>query len=313
MKILFWGTPDFAIPSLRALMEEGQEVVGVVTRPDRPAGRGRRLRASPVREVAVEEGLTALTPERPRGPEFVAKISALEPDLSVVAAYGHILSPEVLEVPEGGSVNLHASLLPELRGAAPVNWAIMRGHDRTGVTIMKMTEGMDEGPILLQREVPIDDEDTATGLYIRLAEVGAEALVEALALMEAGLLEAREQDHDRATYAPKVDRKTARIDWNRPARAVANHIRGMDMVPGAWTLLDGQPVKLFGPRVQDRSSPVEDEPGVVLEASPDEGLVVATGEGEALRVKEAQPSGKRRMEVAAWLRGGGPVAGDRFQ
>lgn len=313
MKILFWGTPDFAIPSLRALMEEGHEVVGVVTRPDRPAGRGRRLRASPVRDVAVEEGLTALTPDRPQGPEFVAKIAALEPELSVVAAYGHILSPEVLEVPEGGSVNLHASLLPELRGAAPVNWAIIRGHDRTGVTIMEMTEGMDEGPILLQREVPIDDEDTATGLYIRLAEVGAEALVEALALMEAGLLEAREQDHDRATYAPKVDRETARIDWDRPARAVANHIRGMDMVPGAWTLLDGRPVKLFGPRVYEGASSVEGEPGVVLEASPDEGLVVATGEGEAVSVKEVQPSGKRRMEVAAWLRGGGPVAGDRFR
>jgi methionyl-tRNA formyltransferase len=316
VRILFWGTPDFAVPSLRALSGEGMEVVGVVTRPDRPAGRGRKLRPSPVRRTALEEGLPVLTPERPRGTGFLENIRALRPELSVVVAYGHILRPEVLEVPSRGSINVHASLLPELRGAAPVNWAIIRGHRRTGVTIMEMTEGMDEGPILLQQEVPIAPDDSASGLYQRLAEVGAEALVEALALMEAGLLEPREQDHERATYAPKVDREAARIDWTRPAVEVANHVRGMDAVPGAWGLLDDRPVKLFAPRVVEgvgEGDPDPVEPGTLLAADPDRGLLVATGEGGAVWFGQAQPPGKRRMEAAAWLRGGGPRAGDRFR
>lgn len=315
MRILFWGTPDFAIPSLRALMGEGHQVLGVVTQPDRPAGRGRRLTPSPVREAAEDEGLEVLTPERPRGEEFLARIRALEPELSVVVAYGHILGPEVLRVPARGSVNVHASLLPELRGAAPVNWALIRGHDRTGVTIMRMSEGMDEGPILLQRDIPIDPEDTVTGLYLRLAELGAEALVEALVLMEAELLEPREQEHEKATYAPKVDRAQARIDWSRSPRAVADHIRGMDMVPGAWTLLDDEPVKLFSPRVVDRDQGASNpsEVGEILGVSEEGGLVVATGEGGAVELAEVQPPGKRRMEAVAWVRGAGPRVGERFR
>lgn len=315
MRILFWGTPDFALPSLRALLGEGHQVVGVVTQPDRPAGRGRKLRPSPVREAALEEGLPVLTPEHPRGAEFLDEIRPLEPEISVVVAYGHILRPEVLEVPQRGSINVHASLLPKLRGAAPVNWAIIRGHERTGVTIMQMTEGMDEGPILFQRDVPIDPEDSATGLYLRLAELGAEALVEALALMEGGLLEPRKQDHEHASHAPKVDRETARIDWTRPAPRVADHIRGMDMVPGAWSMLDGEPVKLFSPRVVegDREGEGLAEPGTILRASADDGLVVATGQGGKVALAEVQPAGRRRMGVAAWLRGAGPDAGDRFR
>jgi methionyl-tRNA formyltransferase len=324
VRIIFWGTPDFAVPSLRALLGEGHEVVGVVTQPDRPAGRGRKLRASPVKEVAMEEGVPVLTPHRPRGEEFLEELQALDPELSVVVAYGHILRPEVLELPARGSVNIHASLLPELRGAAPVNWAVVRGHARTGVTIMRMTEGMDEGPILLQRELPIGPEDSATGLYLRLSELGAEALMEALALMELGALEEREQEHSRATYAPKVDRETARIDWTRPALEVANHVRGMDRVPGAWSLLDAEPVKLFRPNVVGESPPEhlpdEDEgaagpapvePGTVLLADPDGGLVVATGAG-AVRFHEVQPAGKRRMPARDWLLGGKVEPGARF-
>jgi methionyl-tRNA formyltransferase len=315
VRILFWGTPDFAVPSLRALMGEGHQIVGVITQPDRPAGRGRRLKPSAVRAAAEEEGLEVLTPERPRGEEFLARIRGLEPELSVVVAYGHILGPEVLRLPDRGSVNVHASLLPELRGAAPVNWAIIRGHDRTGVTIMQMTEGLDEGPILLQRAIPIHPEDTGTGTYLRLAELGAEALVEALALMEAELLGPREQEHEKATYAPKVDRATARIDWSRSPRAVADHIRGMDMVPGAWTLLDDEPVKLFAPGVVDRGQGGfgSAEPGEILDASEEDGLVVATGEGGAVKLAEVQPPGKRRMEASAWIRGAGPGAGERFR
>lgn len=315
MRILFWGTPDFALPSLRALSGEGHEIVGVVTQPDRPAGRGRSPRPSPVKEEAADQGVPVLTPEAPKGEGFLRVLRDLGPELSVVAAYGLILRPEVLELPARGSVNVHASLLPELRGAAPVNWAIARGYERTGVTIMRMTEGMDEGPILLQREVEIASDETAGSLYYRLAEAGAELLVEALSLMELGELEPREQDHSRATYAPKVDRETARIDWSRPAREVANHVRGMDPVPGPWTEWDGGPLKLFRPEVpeadEEAYGEVESEPGTVLAADPDEGLVVATGEG-AVALGEVQPAGKKRMEAAAWLRGGGPEPGDRF-
>ena len=314
MRILFWGTPDFAVPSLRALVGEGHEVVGVVTQPDRPAGRGRRLRASPVKEVALDQEIPVLTPERPVGEDFEAQLRELDPELSVVVAYGHILRPGILELPARGSVNVHASLLPELRGAAPVNWAVARGFERTGVTIMRMSEGMDAGPILLQREIPIAPDDSATSVYMRLSELGAQALVEALVAMEADLLEPQEQDHAAATFAPKVNRETARIDWTRPAREVADHIRGMDMVPGAWTTLDGEPVKLFSPHLPEATSAGQSdppagppEPGTILEADPQGLLVVATGAGGQVVLGEIQPPGKRRMPAADWLRGRDPL------
>lgn len=313
MRILFWGTPDFAVPSLRALVGEGHEVVGVVTRPDRPAGRGRKLRASSVREAADEEELRVLVPERPKGEEFLASLRELAPEISVVVAYGHLLVPEVLELPDRGSLNVHASLLPELRGAAPVNWALIRGMEETGVSIMQMTEGLDEGPVLLRRTLPIEPHDTATGLYLRLAELGAEALLETLALLEVDALEPESQDHARATWAPKVDRDTARVDWSRSARQVANHIRGMDMVPGAWSRLDGDPIKLFQPRVVGEADAGADpaEPGTVVSADPERGLQVTAGDG-VVRILEVQPAGKRRMGADDWLRGGGPAVGDRL-
>lgn len=305
MRIVFWGTPDFAIPSLRGLLGEGHDVVGVVTQPDRPRGRGRRLRPSAVKEAALTEGLPVLTPQMPRGEGFLDALSGLDPDLSVVVAYGHILVQDVLALPRRGSINVHASLLPELRGAAPINWAVARGYDRTGVTVMRMTEGMDEGPILLQQEVPIGDEDTASTLAVRLSEVGAEALIEALALLEVGGLDETPQAHERATYAPKIGRDSARIDWDRPAREVADHVRAMDAVPGAWTLLGEDPLKLFSPTVGADPS---GSPGEVLVASAEEGLVIGTGDG-VVSFAEAQPAGKRRMAVSDWLRGGGPQVG----
>lgn len=310
MRVLFWGTPEFSLPSLWALLGEGHDVVAVVTQPDRPSGRGRKVSLSPVKQAAIEERIPVLTPENPRGEAFLDTLRAFRPDISVVVAYGHILLPEVLELPGWGSVNLHASLLPELRGAAPVNWAVVRGYDCTGVTVMRMNQGMDEGPILLQREVPISEDDTASGLYLRLSELGAEALIETLALLELGSIEAIEQEHQRATYAPKVDREIARIDWTRSARELANHIRGMDSVPGAWAILHDELVKLFQPRVHPLES--EELPGTVVSADPEAGLVVKAGDGSVLLL-EAQPAGKRRMEVSAWLRGSGPAAGDRFQ
>jgi methionyl-tRNA formyltransferase len=232
-------------------------------------------------------------------------------DLSVVVAYGQILSVEVLEAPAMGSVNLHASLLPLLRGAAPINWAIIRGYTGTGVTVMRMVEQMDAGPILFQMEEPIGEQETASDLRMRLSEIGAEALVEALVLLEAGVIEEWEQDESRATYAPKVDRATARIDWARDSVDVSNFIRGMDAVPGAWSELEGDPVKLFRPEADPQVIP-EARPGTIVEADRDAGLLVAAAEG-AVRVHEVQPPGKRRMDAAAWILGRGATAGQRFE
>lgn len=313
MRILFWGTPDFALPSLRALLGEGHEVVGVVTQPDRPAGRGRTLQASPVKREAVSEGIPVLQPERARGEEFMAQLRALDPELSVVVAYGQILRREILDLPKFGSINVHASLLPELRGAAPINWAIIRGYEETGVTVMRMVEQMDAGPILLQAREPIAPDEIASDLWVRLSEVGAATLIEALALMEFGELREVPQDDALATYAPRLTREDARIDWGLGAEEVARWIRGLDEVPGAWTTWKGDVVKLYRPR------PMPDmahgaTPGTILEADahdPTQGLLVACGEG-ALYVREVKPAGKRRMLSAEWVRGSGPRTGDHF-
>jgi len=303
MKVLFWGTPDFAVPTLRALVGEGHEVVGVVTQPDRPKGRGRTLTPSPVKEVAEAEGVPVLTPDRPRGDGFLAELAALTPEVSVVVAYGHILTPEVLDLPPLGSWNVHASILPALRGAAPIHWAVARGHEETGVTVMQMEEGLDSGPMLVTHRIAIDPTDTSSSLAPRLAELGAAAMIEGLALLETGIAEPETQDHEAATYAPKVSREVARIDWTRPAAEVRDHVRGMDSVPGAWTTLEGQPLKLFSPT--PTLDPVADaQPGQVVDVDTEcpDGLAVATSDG-AVRFAEVQPPGKRRMDVGSWLRG----------
>ncbi|HET8654582.1 MAG TPA: methionyl-tRNA formyltransferase [Longimicrobiaceae bacterium] len=305
MRVLFWGTPAFSLPALRALTGEGHLVVGVVTQPDRPAGRGRHLGVSPVKECALAEGIPVLQPERARGEEFLQQIRALEPEVSVVVAYGQILRPEVLDLPPNGSINIHASLLPELRGAAPVHWAIVRGYDTTGVTIMRMEAGLDSGPILFQVPEPIRPDESSGDLGARLAEIGAEALIDTLAMLEVGEVDEVPQDEALATYAPKVGREVARLDWKRPAPQLSRWIRGLDPAPGAWSILDGAPVKLFAPRVEAGSG----EPGVVLAAHEAEGLLVAAGEG-AVRILEVQPAGRRRMEAGAWVRGRGVRAGD---
>lgn len=308
MKVLFWGTPDFALPALRALGEEGHLVVGVVTQPDRPAGRGREVTFSRVKEAALEEGIPVLQPERARGEAFLGEIAALEPDVSVVVAFGQILRPEVLSLPRHGSINIHASLLPELRGAAPVHWAIIRGYEETGVTIMRMQAGLDSGPILFQVPEPIRADESMSDLATRLSEIGAEALIDTLAMLEDGPVEERVQDHARATYAPKVDRQTARLDWSLPAIEVARYIRGLDAVPGAWSEnAAGEPVKFFLPRVEVHAG----TPGEVLDADPEVGVLIAAGT-EAVRVREVQPAGKRRMEAAEWIRGRGVQVGQRF-
>lgn len=313
MRILFWGTPEFALPSLGALLGEGHDVVAVVTQPDRGRGRGRTVSPSPVKEFAENEGLVVLQPERSRAPEFVEVVRRLEPELNVVVAYGQVLSRGLLDAAKHGSLNVHASLLPALRGAAPINWAIIRGHESTGITTMRMVEELDAGPILMQVEEPIVAGETATDLAVRLSELGAETLIETLAIMEFGELSEREQDHDAATYAPRLTREDAHVPWGDRATDVANRVRGLDAVPGAWSMLGDEELKVYRPRVADDAAE-RVEPGTVLQVDPshaEDGLLVACGEG-AVWIREVKPAGKRRMTSAEWLRGRGAEPGDRL-
>lgn len=310
-RTLFWGTPDFALPSLRALLGDGAkgiEVVGVVTRPPRPRGRGRKRSRSPVAEFATSAGLAALEPERPSLPEFGRAVEELAPDLSVVVAYGRILSRRMLDAPRLGSINLHPSLLPALRGAAPIPWAVARGLSETGVTVMRMVEEMDAGPVLAQERVAIGDGETASELAGRLAEAGARLLARTVERIAAGQAAETEQDHEAATFAPPLARESARVDWTRGARDVANLVRAMDAAPGAWTLARGRPVKMFRASAEAGGG----EPGRVQRADARHGLVVAAGAG-VVRVGEVQPPGKRRMPAAAWVAGRHVREGDRFE
>jgi methionyl-tRNA formyltransferase len=304
VRVLFFGTPEFAVPSLRALLGEGFEVVGVVTRPDRPVGRHRsQVSASAVKTAALAEDLLVLQPERPSSPEFVAQARALAPDISIVAAYGHILSQALLDVPPRGSLNVHASLLPALRGAAPIQRAILEGLVETGTTIMKMDAGMDTGPILHQVATPIAPDETGGELAERLAELGAEALIEALTLMEETGLEPRPQDHTRATLAPKLKREEEQLDWSCPAAVVARKIRAFDPEPGAWTSCRGNPLKLFGAREAAQAGAA----GEVLAAG--DVLLVGCGVG-AVEVSEVQRAGRARMTARAFVNGRGVAVGD---
>lgn len=305
MRTLFWGTPEFATPALRALLGEGFEVCGVVTQPDRPVGRRRTLQESPVKRVARQEGLAVFQPESARDEEFREMVTLMAPDLSVVVAYGHILPRTIIDLPRLGTVNIHASLLPALRGAAPIQGALREGLPETGISIMRMVPALDAGPVILRAIAPVADDETYGELSARLAELGALALVEALALMELGRAHEEAQDESLATYAPKVTRETTRLRWDDGCDQVANAIRAYDPRPGAWGVLRGADVKLFGARrLHDRSG----RPGEVLEADA-EGLVVACGMG-AVRVAEVQAAGNRRMSAVEWHRGRGVSIGD---
>jgi methionyl-tRNA formyltransferase len=313
VRVLFWGTPEFAAPSLRALVGEGFEVVGVVTRPDKPVGRSRStLQAPPVKLIAEDEGLPVLQPSAPRGPEFLESIRALSPDVSVVVAYGHILPKPAIDVPTLGTLNVHASLLPELRGAAPIEAAIREGHDRTGVTVMRVVPALDAGPIIHQVATPIVEDETYGELALRLSELGALALVEALSLLAVGEATETEQEESRATYAPKVDREATRVNWMLDATVVSRVVRAYDPRPGAFTRLRGADVKLFGARPVAGGGPGSGHvPGEVVEIAGG-AMTVVCGDGTAVRIVAVQPAGKKRMSPEAWARGRGVAVGDRF-
>lgn len=318
MRVAFFGTPEFAVPSLRALVGEAFDVVAVVTQPDAAQGRSRStLIPPPVKVAAQAEELLVLQPDKPTDAAFLQQLRDLAPDVGVVVAYGHILRPALLTLPRRGMINVHPSLLPGLRGAAPVEWALIRGHEKTGVTIMQLDEGMDSGPVLHQIPHTIGPDVTAGELSAHLAEMGAQALIETLAMIEQSdpPPQAVPQNHERATYAPKLTRETARIDWSKDARAVSGLIRGLDPRPGAWTELKGKELKLFSPKVMETPFPGTGAPGEVLSA--DSSLVVATGPfkdlgGGSVEIFEVQPAGKDRMPAQDWLRGARLKAGTKL-
>jgi methionyl-tRNA formyltransferase len=310
VRVLFWGTPEFATPPLRALLGEGFDVVGVVTQPDRAVGRSRsKLEPSPVKQVALEESIPVLQPEKPRGDAgFLTAVRKLDPDISIVVAYGNLLSKELIDLPGRGTLNIHASLLPAFRGAAPIQASILAGLMETGVTIMRMVPRLDAGPIVHQLATPIAEDETGGELTLRLSELGALALVEALALMEANAANERPQDDAQATYAGKIDRDTTRVDWSRPAVEVARRIRAFDPRPGAWTTHRGADLKLYGARPMATLHPAP--PGEITLVDVN-GMAVACGDG-AVQLTALQPSGKRRLTPNELANGRGIALGERL-
>lgn len=309
MRIVFMGSGAFAIPSLEALLGAGHEVAAVVTQPDKEKGRGREMAPPPVKPVALARGLTVLQPRRIKLPEAQEELRRLAPELQVVVAYGQILPRTVLDIPTRGTVNVHASLLPRYRGAAPVQWAIVRGESETGVTTMLLDEGLDTGPTLLARKTPITDDDTSPVLEARLAQLGAQILIETIDGMVAGTVPPVPQDHTRATLAPIIEKEQGRIDWTQTARAIDCQIRGFHPWPGTTTALDGRPLKII--RARPATDTGSDAPGTLVAADRD-GLVVACGDGTRLRVLEVQPESRKAMPAAAFAAGARLQPGTRF-
>ncbi|NHM25636.1 methionyl-tRNA formyltransferase [Desulfofundulus sp. TPOSR] len=300
MRVVFMGTPDFAVPALKALVDAGYPVVGVVTQPDRPKGRGKKIQPSPVKQAALHMGLPILQPVRVRDAAFVEQLKQLEPEVIVVAAFGQILPPSILHLPPRGCINIHASLLPRYRGAAPIHRAIMNGERETGVTIMLMDEGLDTGDILLQQAISIGEEDNAGTVHDRLARIGADLLLKTLYLLKEGRVQGRPQQDSLATYAPPLTREDEIIDWGRPARDLYNQIRGLDPWPGARTWWGEQVLKVWRAGVKEEAAPRGALPGQVIAGG--EEVVVATGRG-CLSLREVQLQGGRRLPVAEFLRG----------
>jgi len=310
MDLIFCGTPDFAVPTLKKLVETGHRLRLVVTQPDRPSGRGQELAAPPVKQLAQSLGLPVVQPDKIKNnQEFRAQLEALHPEAIIVVGYGRIIPKWMIDLPRHGNINLHGSLLPKYRGAAPIQWAIAGGESVTGVTTMRIDEGLDTGDILLQREMPIDPEDTAITLTPRLAEIGAELMLETLFGLEAGTISPRKQDPTQATLAPILEKENGRIDFNRTANEILNRLRGFQPWPGAFTTFRGKQLTLhrahlaaygIGPLV----------PGEMKVAGED--LFLGCGEGTALQITELQPEGKRQMSAKDFIHGYRPKAGERL-
>ena len=311
MKIVFMGTPEYAVPSLEALLKQGHEVTAVVTQPDKPRGRGKKVSFSPVKQVALENGILVFQPNRIRDAESVEFLKGLQCDLMVTAAFGQIISDDVLSIPMHGCINVHASLLPKYRGAAPIQWAIINGEKQTGVTTMMTDSGIDTGDILLSESLDIMPDETADELYIRLASLGAEVLIKTIEMLEAGTLTRIKQDESLASYYPIIKKEIAEIDWMQPAEKIKDFVRGMYSWPMAFTYLDNDIVKILSASVSDASS--GSASGTIISADPKNGLSVACGGGSVLTIERLlMPSGKP-MGAKEYLRGKSLPLGSRFK
>jgi methionyl-tRNA formyltransferase len=308
MRIVFMGTPEFSVPTLRALCGAGHEVALVVTQPDRVKGRGGKPSPPEVKVAALELGLSVIQPEKLTDPGVMEALKKADPDAIAVVAFGFILKQDVLALPRLGCVNAHASLLPKYRGAAPIQWAIAGGEEKTGVTAMLMDQGMDTGDILLQREVAIEPGDTGGSLHDRLAHVAAELMVETLEGLRAGNLTPAPQDNSRATYAPMLKKQDGKIDWSLPARTIALRVRAFDPWPGTFSLLGEKQLKITKAVAEKAES--SKPAGTVISADKN-GIIVSCGQG-ALKVLEVQPPGKRRMSAREYLAGHGLATGVRL-
>ena len=299
MRILFMGTPDFAVASLKRLVEDGHDVCGVFTQPDKPKNRGMKMTFSPVKEYALSQNLTVYQPLKMRDGEALGIVEQLQPELIVVAAYGRILPEEILNAPRYGSINVHSSLLPSYRGAAPINWAILDGLDATGVTIMYMAKELDAGDIIHTVETPIDIDETALELTLRLADLGAQALAETVDMLAAGTAVRTPQDHSKHTYAPMLSKALSPIDWNKNARQIHDQVRGLIPWPCASTVVGGKNVKVFKTEFGAETTAL---PGTVVSAGK-QGIEIACGDGRTLRITQLQAEGGKRMAAADYLRG----------
>ncbi len=299
LKIVFMGTPDFAVPSLQALIDSPHKVAAVVCQPDRGRGRGKILSPPPVKVLACNYGLPVLQPDSVRTDEFYEELRSIAPDLLVVVAYGKILPLRLLELPRLGAINVHGSILPKYRGAAPIQWAVINGEAETGITIMQMDAGMDSGDILLIERTPIGPRETAGELFDRLSAMGGATLGSAVDTLAAGRLTRQPQDHALATTAPMLSKEMGHIDWSRPATKLQSLIRGLDPWPSAYGFIDGKRYRFFRPEVVPHHT--NEAPGTIVRAD-SQGLLVATG-ADCLLLGEIQPEGKKRMEVATCLRG----------
>ncbi len=299
MKIVFMGTPGLAAAVLDKLLRSGHQVLAVVTQPDRPKGRSKQVQFTPVKELAVQYNIPVYQPERVKQEGFYSVLEELKPDIIVVAAFGQILPKNILELPEYGCINVHASLLPKYRGAAPIQWSIINGEEKTGITIMHMDPGIDTGDMIMQAEVPIDPKETAGSLHDKLAVCGGDLLVKALAALESGTAVREKQNDAEMTYAKMLDKSQGHIDFNNSACEIERLIRGLNPWPSAYTVLDGKALKIWDADAAD--TPAAGAPGEIVSATKDS-IVVATGKGNLI-VRELQLEGKKRMTVEAFLRG----------
>jgi methionyl-tRNA formyltransferase len=307
MRVVFMGTPDFAVPSLNALISSGHQVVGVFTQPDRPKGRSKQVAESPVKRAARTAGLTVYQPERVRRPESVELVKTLGPELMVVVGYGQIIPQTMIDLPKYGILNVHASLLPKYRGAAPIQWAIANGETRTGVTIMQIDAGLDTGDMLLKASVLIAEDETAPELSTRLASLGAGLLIEALQQIATQSVRREKQNEAEATYAPVLKKEDGLIDWSRPARQIYDRLRGFAPWPGAYTTFRGHQLLLLSARVAEISRA---SPGTLQ--SDRRTLLAACGENSALELLEVQLGGKNRMSAQAFINGYKPAEHERL-